>query len=283
MFSLRTFRITSPTLKDLREAGLDDRSLAQLKSLEGQTFSSRQEFLAQLAQLIPSPADPKVFKLILRFSRRSLLRLEGIIPNRVYREWAEAFIFAVIMALVLRVFVVAPFKIPSGSMVPTIAVGDHIFATMFSYGLPIPFSSERVLPQDIDRGDIIIFPYPLDPDKDYIKRVIGLGGERLEVRGLKVYINDRLLEEPYAYHDPVILEQLRKMDREPPSFGPVEVPEGHLFVMGDNRFNSADSRVWGFVDVKTVKGRGQIIYWSHDPAAGFLGGYQLNRIGMLLR
>jgi len=214
--------------------------------------------------------------------RRSLLRLERIIPHRATREWVEALIIALAVAVVFRTFLFAPFKIPSGSMIPTIRIGDHLFASKFSYGLPIPFIDARLFAQEVRRGDIVIFPYPLDPSVDYIKRVIGTGGETVEMRGRTVYIDGTPLDEPYAYYDPRIVKQFERRGQPLPDYGPVTVPEGKLFVMGDNRLNSADSRVWGFVDVDDVIGEGLIVYWSHDPRAGLLSGYRLGRIGTIL-
>ena len=280
---MRSYHVTPEVLSELGQAGVAADVLAALKPLLGHRFASRRALLQALHETHPQPLDRETQGAVVKLARRSLLRLERLIPNRVYREWAEAFIFAVVMAMLLRAFVVAPFKIPSGSMLPTIQIGDHIFATMYSYGLHIPFTDIRVLAQPVERGDIVIFPYPLDPSRDYIKRVVGLGGETLELRGTQLYIDGKPLDEPYAFYDPEILAQLKRMGREAPSFGPVKIPAGSLFMMGDNRFNSADSRVWGYLHESEVRGRGQIIYWSHDPHAGLLGGYNLGRIGTILR
>ena len=282
MISLRSYRITDYTLAELEQDGLTPNKLAALRRLKDRRIGSRRELLSRLSETKEAEFDSTEQHHILKLSRRGLLRLEGLIPNRTTREWVEAFLVAAILALVLRTFVIAPFKSPSGSMIPTINIGDHIFASMFSYGLPVPFTDTRLFAQPIARGDIVIFPYPLEPDKDYIKRVIGVGGDTVEVRGMSVLINGVVHEEPYAYYDPVILAHLERSQREPPSFGPIRVPPGKLFMMGDNRFNSSDSRVWGFVDANTVKGRGLFIYWSHVPDAGLLGGYQLGRIGGVL-
>lgn len=286
----RSYQLTDRALRELEESGLNNSVLKELQPLRGQSFAARKDFSTALLGLKGGGQSKAEQKLIFKLSRRSLVGLERFIPNRSLREWVEALIFAVVVAAIVRTFLFAPFKIPSGSMIPTIKIGDHIFATMFSYGVPVPFAGFKLFPSSIKRGDIVIFPYPLDPSVDYIKRAIALEGETVEVRGVTVYINGKALDEPYAYHQPEILAQIRNNGAEE-SFGPVTVPPGKLFVMGDNRFNSADSRAWvdnrgihkPFVDVGTVKGKGQIVYWSHDPDAGLLGGYRLGRIATMLK
>lgn len=286
----RSYKLTDRSLRELMEEGLPGEVANALGPLKDRTFRTRREFADALDELKKAPQSKAERKLVFKYCRRSLLGLERIIPNRSLREWAEALIFALVVAAGVRTFLFAPFKIPSGSMIPTIAIGDHIFATMFSYGIPVPFTDIKLFPGGVERGDIVIFPYPLDPSVDYIKRAIALEGETVEVRGTTVYIDGKPLEEPYAYHDPAILARIRANGDGGPVFGPVTVPKGKLFVMGDNRFNSADSRAWmdhngnrrPFVDVVTVKGKGRIVYWSHDPDEGWFGGYRWGRIGSLL-
>jgi signal peptidase I len=276
-----SFRLSDATLDELRQAGVREDVLRSLNGKKRKSTYNKPEFLLLLSGAGRLTAEET--EVILKLSRQSLLRLERVIPNRTLREWADALIFALVIALAVRSFLFAPFKIPSGSMVPTIEVGDHIFATMYSYGLHVPFMDARVFAQPIERGDIVIFPFPGDPSVDYIKRVVAKGGETVEVRGRQVLIDGKPLDEPYAYYDPakesafgVRCDGLRYC-------GPVLVPRGRVFVMGDNRLDSADSRVWGFVEEDTIKGRGRIIYWSHDPRETLLGGYRLTRIGSLLR
>ena len=278
----RSFELTEPALEELQRRGLGPELVRALRALLHRKYSSKQAFLAVLGELSPAPRTPAERKLILKHSRMGFLGMERLIPNRGVREWVEALVFALVIASIVRTFLFAPFKIPSGSMIPTIEIGDHIFATMYSYGLPVPFTDTKLWPQPIQRGDIIIFPYPLDTSVDYIKRVIALGGETVEVHGTRVTVDGRELDEPYAYYEPGIVEEFKRQDRPLPDFGPVRVPEGHLFMMGDNRLNSSDSRVWGFVDQKEVKGKGQVVYWSHDPRSGWFGGYHLGRIGAVL-
>jgi signal peptidase I len=273
----RSYRISETALDELKDAGLSEVALASLRSQRGQTWSKR-TLKERLDELGPKKLDEEERKLIRRYTQLSLLRLERFIPNRSLREWVDALVFAVVIAAIVRTFIVAPFKIPSGSMYPTIEVGDHIFATMFSYGLPVPFTDIKLAPRPVQRGDIVIFPFPADPSVDYIKRVIGTGGETVEMRGEQVYINDKPISEPYAYYDPHVLRARQLTGAPPPHFGPVRVPEGKLFMMGDNRFNSSDSRYWGFVDEKTVKGKGWVVYFSHDPEDGWLTGYRFGRI-----
>ena len=278
MFFSPTFRLSDLTLQELRHAGLRDEVLKALHSKRGKGGATlaKPQMLALLSGM--NRLEPDEAQLILKMSRQSLLRLERIIPNRAVREWADALIFAFVIAMLVRSFLFAPFKIPSASMVPTINVGDHIFATMYSYGLHVPFTDIRLFGQTPERGDIIIFPYPNDPSVDYIKRVIAKGGETVEIRGKDVAVDGKVLDEPYANFDPAKLAAYgAKCDA--PYCGPLKVPPGHLFVMGDNRLDSA---YWGTVDETTVKGRGRIIYWSHNPDAGLFSGYRFGRIGSLL-
>jgi len=277
-----SFRLSELTLHELQQAGVREEVVSALQAKKGAHFRKR-ELLDILGGLGPHRPSPQESELILRLSQQSLLRLERIIPSRTVREWADALIFALVIALLVRSFLFAPFKIPSGSMIPTIAVGDHIFATMYSYGLHIPLTDVRLFPQPVERGEIVIFPFPGDPSVDYIKRAIGLPGDTVEVQGRTVLVNGKPLDEPYAYYDPA-KEQMYGVKCEGLRYcGPLTVPPGHLFMMGDNRLDSADSRVWGFVDENTVKGRGRVIYWSHDPREGLFSGYRLTRIGSLLR
>ncbi len=195
------------------------------------------------------------------------------------RENIEAIIIAVILALFIRAFVVQAFKIPSGSMKQTLLIGDHILVNKFIYGVKIPFSDITVVPvKNPKRGDIIVFKFPEDPDKDFIKRVVGVSGDVVEIRNKQVYINDMLLNQDHGiYTDPHIIPgAFQPRD----NLGPVTVPHASLFVMGDNRDHSYDSRFWGFVDLKAVKGKAFIIYWSWD-SDDF--GVRWNRLGHLLK
>jgi signal peptidase I len=197
------------------------------------------------------------------------------------RENIEAIIIAIILALFIRTFIVQAFKIPSGSMKNTLLIGDHILVNKFIYGIKIPFTNGKTLISlgDPEPRDIIVFKYPEDPKKDFIKRVIGVAGDTIEIKDKQLFVNGTLQEdEPYAIHkDPkMIPAQFTVRD----NFGPITVPENSLFVMGDNRDNSHDSRFWGFVDLKAVRGKAFLIYWSWNREAF---GVRWNRLGDVLR
>ncbi len=181
----------------------------------------------------------------------------------VFREYAEAIIVAAVLALLIRTFIVQAFKIPSGSMKNTILVGDHILVNKFIYGTRIPFTNIKILPiRKPERGDIIVFKYPEKESVDFIKRLIGMPGDVVQVIDKVVYINGKPLTEPYAIHkDSEILPRaLEPRD----NFGPVKVPPHDYFMMGDNRDRSRDSRFWGFVNENEILGKAMIIYWSWD-------------------
>lgn len=181
----------------------------------------------------------------------------------VFREYAEAIIIAIALALFIRTFVIQAFKIPSGSMLPTLQIGDHLLVNKFIYGVRMPFTGTTLIPfKEPKRGDIIVFRYPKDRSTDYIKRVIGLPGDEVSIRDKRVFINGEKLDDPYGHFStPNIMPgSITPKD----NFGPVKVPEGKYFVMGDNRDNSLDSRFWGFVDDTDILGKAMIIYWSWD-------------------
>jgi len=177
------------------------------------------------------------------------------------REYAEAAAIAILLALFIRTFVVQAFKIPSGSMEPTLLIGDHILVNKFIYGVKLPFIRKTVIPvSEPERGDVIVFIYPVDPGKDFIKRVIGVPGDKVEIIDEKLFVNDQ----PYL-HDPGVYAERPTHIGNPGSkynFGPVTVPEDQYFVMGDNRDHSYDSRFWGFVPESSIKGEAFMIYWS---------------------
>ena len=196
----------------------------------------------------------------------------------LFREYAEAIIIALLLALFIRTFVVQAFKIPSSSMEPTLLVGDHLLVSKFSYGIRSPFSSDLwISVGKPERRDIIVFKFPLNPSQDFIKRVIGVEGDRIEVVDKKVFVNGAPFEVANAvWRD----ERLLPGDVGPrDNFGPVVVPAHSLFVMGDNRDNSHDSRFWKFVDLKAVKGKAFILYWSWNSEKF---GVRWSRIGQLI-
>ena len=198
--------------------------------------------------------------------------------RKLLKEYVEAIVIALLLALVIRTFVVQAFKIPSGSMIPTLLIGDHILVNKFIYGIKIPFTEKKVLMfNKPERGDVIVFKYPENPQKDFIKRVIAVEGETIEEKDKIVYVNGKILNEPYAHHYD---RYLRPGGHDPrDTFGPVTVPEDKVFVMGDNRDQSYDSRYWGFVDLNDIRGEAFIIYWSWDTNDWV----RFNRIGRLIQ
>lgn len=183
--------------------------------------------------------------------------------KHIVREYAESIIIAIILALVIRTFVVQAFKIPSGSMEDTLAIGDHILVSKFIYGTKIPFTTTRLLKiRDPRRGDVIVFEYPEDPSKDFIKRVIGTPGDTVQVINKKVYVNGKLYENPHEVHkeNDIIPKEQNPRD----NTDLITVPANSYFVMGDNRDRSYDSRFWKFVRNDQIKGLAFIKYWSWD-------------------
>ncbi|MDA8083836.1 MAG: signal peptidase I [Nitrospiraceae bacterium] len=200
------------------------------------------------------------------------------------RETIEAVVIAFLIAIVIRTFIIQAFKIPSGSMLETLQIGDHILVNKIVLGTPvdIPFTNISLfrMPglRKPGRGEIIVFKYPEDTKRDFIKRVIAIGGDTVESRDKVVYVNGRKLVEPYVQHvDP----DIRPRGADPrDNFGPITVPEGSVFVMGDNRDQSYDSRFWGFVDLDKIKGDAVIIYWSWDSTKSWP---RFNRIGKIVK
>jgi signal peptidase I len=197
----------------------------------------------------------------------------------LFREYAEAIIIAVLLALVIRQFAVQAFTIPSGSMMDTLLIGDYILVNKFLFGPEIPFT-DRHLPglRAPEHGDIIVFKYPNDETRDFIKRIIAVGGDTVQVRDNRVNLNGKWLDEPYV---------LPGSFRSTPSthcgylYGcePLVVPPGSYFVMGDNRDNSQDSRYWGFVKREKIRGKAFLIYWSWNADSHWL---RWRRLGMYL-
>jgi signal peptidase I len=176
-------------------------------------------------------------------------------------EYAEAIIIAILIAFFIRTFIVQAFKIPSGSMKPTLLIGDHILVNKFIYGVKIPFIRKNLISiSEPKRGDVIVFIYPEDRSKDFIKRVIGVGGDTIEIRNKKIFLNGLPFQDTHGVYvdDFIIPGTIQPRD----NFGPMTVPKGAVFAMGDNRDQSYDSRFWGVVELKDVLGKAFIMYWS---------------------
>ena len=215
----------------------------------------------------------------------------------IFREYAEAIIIAMLLAFAIRVFVVQAFKIPSGSMIPTLQIGDHILVSKMSYGFQWPTDCElkmsfppatcytsNTLIQfgDPQHGDVIVFRYPEDEDKDFIKRVVGIPGDTVEIRNKVVYVNGEILKDGEFTQriDPGIIPGMSGGTPTPrDNFGPVTIPEGSYFVMGDNRDQSLDSRFWGYVSREKIRGKAFRIYWSWSPQGSWSERVRWERIG----
>jgi len=182
-------------------------------------------------------------------------------PKAKVKEYVESIIIAILIALFIRTFIICAYKIPSRSMVPTLLVGDHILVSKFIYGVKIPLLRRTIIPVgEPKRGEIVVFIFPNDRSKDFIKRVIGVAGDKIEIKNKKIFINDQEFKDPYGVFSDISILPNSMQPRD--NFGPVTVPEKSIFVMGDNRDESLDSRFWGFVDLKDVEGKAFIIYWS---------------------
>lgn len=193
-----------------------------------------------------------------------------------FKEIAEAVIVALVLALLIRTFFIQAFKIPSGSMEDTLVIGDHIIVSKLSYGLQVPrpatvkimgsevpFLETRLVPAwgEIERGDVAVFRFPGDRSKDYIKRIVGLPGDKVEVRDKKIFVNGQKWEDPFGVNKG---GQYGEEVEKNVNFGPYTVPTGTVFAMGDNRDRSYDSRYWGPVPIEDIKGKAIMIYWSWD-------------------
>jgi len=215
---------------------------------------------------------------LLERSKNREKKNQKVRAKSVFREYLEAAIIAILLALFIRAFVVQAFKIPSGSMKPTLLVGDHILVNKFIYGIKVPFTDHYVLRiKKPKTGDIVVFKWPRNEKKDFIKRVIGVEGDKVEIKDEVLYVNEKKIETRFVreYADTdlrraqqyleflgetkhPILDVLNKHE----DFGPIIVPQNAIFVMGDNRDQSLDSRYWGPVSLNKLKGKAFVIYWS---------------------
>jgi signal peptidase I len=200
-------------------------------------------------------------------------------------EYVKAVLTALVLALIIRAFVIQAFTIPSGSMIPTLLVGDYILVNKFLLGSPvdIPFTNKNLFRMPglrrPHKGDVIVFKFPVDPSKDFIKRVVAVEGDKIEARDKIIYVNGVPANEPFMRHT----DNLVLPNRD--NFGPIEIPKDKFFCMGDNRDNSRDSREWGFVDIKDIKGKALIVYFSKDTSYPLLrvDKVRFDRIGRLIR
>jgi signal peptidase I len=192
----------------------------------------------------------------------------------VVREYFESLVVAVILALFVRTWVFQAFKIPTGSMEPNLLVGDHLIVNKMRFA-------------PVTRGDVIVFKFPKDPERDFVKRVIGLPGDKIELHRKKVFVNGRPIDEPYAHFlEAPSADGPPKVDDVREEYGPVNVPADQYFMMGDNRDNSEDSRYWGFLPKSYVKGNAEFLYFSIDDQASLtslFSGVHWERLGKMVR
>jgi signal peptidase I len=210
------------------------------------------------------------------------------------REWIEAIVIAFFLALVLRTFIIQAYKIPSGSMEPTLLIGDHLMVDKISYGLRMPDSLFGFTPLageipyghylmrfgHVHRGDVVVFVFPLDPTKDFIKRVVAIGGDTIAVKNGRVWLNGKLMHNPRVRYDVPANERSPYSPRD--NFGPFKVPKGRFFMMGDNRDHSYDSRFWGTVKRNAIEGRAMFIYWSWGSGTNSPFSIRWDRIGKVI-
>ena len=226
------------------------------------------------------PSEPQRATVALpEAGRRMATSASGPEPRAKYvvREYGEALLVALLLALFIRSFIVQAFKIPSGSMIPTLQIGDHILVNKFVYGVRVPYFGTLIVPVGKPRrGDVVVFIYPQDEDKDFIKRVVGVEGDSVEVRDKRLFVNGEPVADPYAHFAEG--EDGRTVAPRD-NFGPFKVPAGYIFVMGDNRDRSYDSRFWGPVSLDKVKGKAFLIYWSWDGGGRWA---RWERIGQLI-
>ncbi|MDQ7005584.1 MAG: signal peptidase I [Ghiorsea sp.] len=223
---------------------------------------------------------------------------EELKPTKpVWREWIESLLVIGIIAIVIRSFIIAPFVIPSSSMVSTLEVGDYLFVSRYNYGLRIPLTDIQFFASKAQRGDVVVFDYPEDRSKDYIKRIVGVEGDVIEYKANSLYVNgEKMKLTPDGMHTYVMGDQ--SMDVAPQYIenilgvehkvlrkdysirdGKWTVPEGHYFMLGDNRNNSRDSRFWGFVPQEYLVGKAVVVWWSWNAASSSV---RWNRLGLLL-
>lgn len=194
---------------------------------------------------------------------------EPLFKKSVPREYLESIVVAVVLALFIRTFAFQAFKIPTGSMETNLLIGDHLIVNKIVYSPSEGRWEDKMLAKKpLKRGHVVIFKFPEDPNKDFIKRVIGLPGETIEIKDKRVFVNGKPLDEPYTHflEPPLSHDDPEYGMRGGDNWGPKVVPPGSVFVMGDNRDNSHDSRYWGFLPEDQIKGRALMVYWSYEAS-----------------
>ena len=199
------------------------------------------------------------------------------------REYVESLIIAAIIAFFVRSFVIQAFKIPSSSMEPTLLIGDHLLVNRLSYVMKIPFTDKVIFSLgDPKKNDVIVFRYPVEPDKDFIKRVIATPGDTIEIRDKVIFVNGKRIDDKWGFYSDLLIVPGNINPRD--NFGPFKVPKDSYFVMGDNRDRSLDSRFWGIVPKDHLVGRALILYFSWNGKSDDLLDYiRWTRIGKLIR
>lgn len=211
-------------------------------------------------------------------SREEVATNEKTSKKSIVLEYAKSLLIALVLALFVRTFFVQAYKIPSGSMLETLKIGDHILVEKFLFGTHIPFTDIVILPlKQPKRGDVVVFRYPLDPSLDFIKRIIAVPGDTVQGINKDIYVNGKRLKEPYVQHIDNFVLPAYISPRD--NFGPLSVPKDSYFAIGDNRDNSKDSRFWGFVPRQNIKGKAMVIYFSWDSATHRV---RLSRIGNIV-
>lgn len=243
-------KLSEQSLNKLQREKLPVDIMTELEELQDLEFMTIKTFLRAVQKKIGRDRTAMYKTIVLKHAE--FVEYKG---KSVTREYTEAFVIAIVLAIIIRVFIVEAFKIPSGSMIPTLLVGDHLLVNKFIYRFTDP-----------ERGDVIVFKYPDDPSRNFIKRIVGVGGDTIEVRDKVLYVNGQKQEESFTQH--VLPELLPARYSPRDNFGPVTVPKNAYFMMGDNRDSSLDSRFWKnrFVARRAIVGKAFIIYWSwkHD-------------------
>ena len=235
-------KLSEQSFTKLRKEKLPVDILTDLEELKDVEYASVKQFGQEVEKLIGKERAAEYGVLI-----RTYADTVQLPQKSVAREYAEAFLIAIVLALIIRTFIVEAFKIPSGSMIPTLLVGDHLLVNKFIYRFTDP-----------KRGDVIVFKYPDNPSRNFIKRIVGVGGDTIEVRDKVLYVNGQPQDEPYIQHIAPDMQPTRD------NFAQITVPQNTYFMMGDNRDSSLDSRFWRnrFVNRKAIVGKALIIYWS---------------------